>query len=223
MLAYARQKVVFFPGKRSGVIDIIPADLVANAAILAAAEQLSAPGKLRVYQCCSGGRNPLTLGQFIDYLMAEAKENHLTYEKLFEIEPRKPFKIINRQLFNVSLFLLCSTLSTTESTLKLVGRNHPMRLLRNLNVMNKLAEIFAFYATPNYVFHSDQLLALARRMGETGKRAQFPVDAALIDWEHYLRKVHIAGLNSYALSDTRPKAAKAATRPKSAPPPREAA
>lgn len=206
LLAYARQKVVFFPGKRSGVIDVIPADLVANAVILAAAEQVAEPGKLRIYQCCSGSRNPLTLGRFIDYLMAEAKENHMTYEKLFEIEPRKPFKIINKQLFNVSLFLLCRTLSTTESTLKLVGRNQPMRLLRNLNVMNKLAEIFAFYATPNYVFRNEQLLALAQRMGETGANAQFPVDAALIDWEHYLRKVHIAGLNSYALTDNKPKA-----------------
>lgn len=224
LLAYARQKVVFFPGKRSGVIDVIPADLVANAVILAAAEQLSAPREQRIYQCCSGSRNPLTLGSFIDYLMAEAKENHLTYENLFEIEPRKPFVIINKQLFNISLFLLYRTLSTTEHTLRLIGRNHPMRLLRNLNVMNKLAEIFAFYAAPNYVFHNEQLLALAQRMGETGTDAMFPVDAALIDWEHYLRKVHIAGLNSYALTDSKPKPRRVPERATvELPPPQEAA
>ncbi|WP_372764862.1 fatty acyl-CoA reductase [Litorivivens sp.] len=204
LLAYARQKVVFFPGKRSGVIDVIPADLVANAVILAAGELLARPGAQRIYQACSGARNPLTLGSFIDHLMAEAKENHLTYEKLFEVEPRKPFKVVNRRLFDISIYLLCRTLSTTGKTLKLVGRTQPMRLLRNLNAMNKLAEIFAFYATPNYVFHSDNLLALAQRMGEVGPDALFPVDAALIDWEHYLRKVHIAGLNCYALGDKKP-------------------
>ena len=204
LLAYARQKVVFFPGKRSGVIDVIPADLVANAVILAAGELMARPGQQRIYQSCSGARNPLTLGSFIDYLMAEAKENHLTYEKLFEVEPRKPFKVVNRRLFDISIYLLCRTLSTTGKTLKLVGRTQPMRLLRNLNAMNKLAEIFAFYATPNYVFHNDNLLALARRMGETGPDARFPVDAALINWEHYLRKVHIAGLNCYALGDKKP-------------------
>lgn len=211
LLAYARQKVVFFPGKRSGVIDVIPADLVANSVILAAAEQIAQPRQQRIYQCCSGSRNPLTLGKFVDYLMAEAKENHLTYENLFEIEPRKPFMLINKQLFNISLFLLYRTLSTTESTLRMMGRNHRMRLLRNLNAMNKLAEIFSFYAAPNYIFHNEKLLNLAVRMGESGTQAAFPVDAALIDWEHYLRKVHIAGLNCYALTDNKPKPKPAAT------------
>lgn len=202
LLAYARQKVAFFPGKRSGIIDVIPADLVANAVILAVVEQLSTPGHTRVYQSCSGSRNPLTLGAFIDHLMAEARENHAIYEKLFTIEPKKPFKVINRRLFNVSLFVLYRAISTTEQTLKLMGRNHPIRLLRHLNALNRLAEIFSFYATPNYVFHSDKLLALAQRLGETGSQARFPVDAAAIDWEHYLRKVHIAGLNQYALGDS---------------------
>ncbi|MAY34478.1 MAG: dehydrogenase [Spongiibacteraceae bacterium] len=204
LLAYARQKVVFFPGKRSGVIDVIPADLVANAVILAGAELMTAPVSHRIYQACSGARNPLLLGDFVDHLMTEAQENHLTYEKLFEVEPRKPFKVINRRLFDISLFVLCRTLSTRDKTLKLMGRNQPSRLLRNLNAMNRLAEIFAFYATPNYVFHSDQLQALGQRMQETGADARFPVDAATINWEHYIRKVHIAGLNSYALTDSKP-------------------
>jgi len=36
ILAYAREKTPFFPARTDGVIDIIPADLVANSLILAA-------------------------------------------------------------------------------------------------------------------------------------------------------------------------------------------
>ncbi len=32
-------------------------------------------------------------------------------------------------------------------------------------------------------------------------QALFPVDARQIDWATYLRKIHLAGLNRYALSE----------------------
>jgi hypothetical protein len=35
-------------------------------------------------------------------------------------------------------------------------------------------------------------------MGESD-RGQFPVDARQIDWSRYLRKIHMSGLNRYAL------------------------
>ena len=54
ILAYAREKTPFFPARANGVIDIIPADLVANSLILAAAEALAMPGKHRIYQCSTG-------------------------------------------------------------------------------------------------------------------------------------------------------------------------
>ncbi|HLZ19602.1 MAG TPA: fatty acyl-CoA reductase, partial [Smithellaceae bacterium] len=40
ILAYAREKTPFFPARANGVIDIVPADLVANSLILASAEAL---------------------------------------------------------------------------------------------------------------------------------------------------------------------------------------
>jgi len=39
-------------------------------------------------------------------------------------------------------------------------------------------------------------------MGEVDK-VLFPVDARQIDWETYLRKIHLAGLNRYALKERR--------------------
>jgi hypothetical protein len=61
-----------------------------------------------------------------------------------------------------------------------------------------LSTIFSFYTEPNYVFHNNKLLDLAKRMGKTDQQL-FPVDSSAINWETYLRKIHMAGLNCYAL------------------------
>jgi hypothetical protein len=59
-------------------------------------------------------------------------------------------------------------------------------------------------------------MALAARFGAE-QRATYPVDPRLIDWEDYLCRVHMAGLNRYALKrkEARPvqPAAQAAEQP----------
>jgi hypothetical protein len=52
-------------------------------------------------------------------------------------------------------------------------------------------------------------------MGEVDK-GLFPVDARLIDWELYLRKIHLAGLNRYALKERKVYSLKTARQRKKA-------
>lgn len=200
ILAYAREKVTLFPGKRSGIIDVIPVDLVANAIILGLAEALASAPEQRIYQCCSGTANPISLGQFIDHLMAESKANYAAYDHLFYRQPSKPFIAVHRGLFDLVVSGVRLPLSITDRVLKLLGNSRDLKWLRNLDTTQSLATIFGFYTAPDYVFRNDQLQALAERMGETDK-ALFPVDPRAINWEHYLRKVHLAGLNRYALKE----------------------
>lgn len=208
ILAYAREKVTVFPGNRSGIIDVIPVDFVANAIILAAAEALGEPVRVRVYQCCSGGSNPLSLGEFIDHLMAEAKTNYAAYNQLFYRQPVKPFIAVNRAVFDALVGGARVPLNLARRMMRLVGQEREIQMLRNLDTTRSLATIFGFYTAPNYIFYNDNLLALASRLGEADK-ALFPVDACNIDWAVYLRKIHLAGLNRYALKG------KKARRPKS--------
>ncbi|WP_336367088.1 fatty acyl-CoA reductase [Marinobacter sp. C2H3] len=200
ILAYAREKVTVFPGKRSGIIDVIPVDLVANSIILSLAEALAEASDHRVYQCCSGGSNPVSLGRFIDLLMAEAKANHASYEQLFYRRPSKPFLAINRKLFDALVGGARIPLGIADRLLKLVGHSRELKLLRNLDTTRSLATIFGFYTAPDYVFQNDRLMALSDRMGELDQML-FPVDARRIDWSIYLRKIHLAGLNRYALKE----------------------
>lgn len=200
ILAYAREKVSLFPGKRSGIIDVIPVDLVANGIILSAAEALAAPGKRRIYQCCSGSSNPVSLGEFIDHVMAEAKKHYADYQHLFYRQPTKPFLAVNRRLFDLVVGGLRVPLSLADRALRLTGQNRELKILRNLDTSRSLATIFGFYTAPDYIFRNDALLALSSRMGELD-HALFPVDARQIDWALYLRKIHMGGLNRYALKE----------------------
>jgi len=200
ILAYAREKVYLFPGKRSGIIDVIPVDLVANGIMLALAEAFAVPGKRRIYQCCSGSSNPVSLGEFIDHLMAEAKGHYSDYQQLFYRKPTKPFIAVNRRLFDLVVGGLRVPLSLAERALRLTGQRRELKMLKNLDTSRSLATIFGFYTAPDYIFRNDSLLALASRMGELD-RGLFPIDARRIDWSLYLRKIHMSGLNRYALKE----------------------
>ncbi|MDX1504334.1 MAG: fatty acyl-CoA reductase [Spongiibacter sp.] len=199
LLAYARGKVSFFPGKRSGVIDLIPADLVANSILLALAEQFIDPGKHRIYQCCSGGRNPLTMGNFIDHITAEAKENYQHYDKLFQKPPQRDFKAVDKRLFTLVISTVRLALALFNQCLSKLGLRKKVRAKKNIDAAIELSAIFSFYAVPKYRFHNDRLLSLSKAMGAVDQ-VLFPVDSGAIDWQDYIRNVHIAGLNHYALN-----------------------
>ncbi len=202
LLAYARGKVSFFPGKRNGVIDLIPADLVANSILIALGEQYRERGQgesqHHIYQCCSGGRNPLTMGSFIDNLMAEAKANHQHYDKLFTAPPNRNFVAVDKKLFTLVAGCVRFALILFNQILSKLGMKQKIRARRNIDTALELSNIFSFYAEPKYVFQNDKLLALSESLGAVDQEL-FPVDSASIDWAHYIRRVHIAGLNRYAL------------------------
>jgi nucleoside-diphosphate-sugar epimerase len=200
ILAYAREKVFLFPGKRDAVIDIIPVDMVANAIVLGLGEALTEPGHQRIYQCCSGSSNPITLGELIDHVTAEAQENHASYDQLFYRRPSRPFVAVNRKVFDALMTGARLPLSMAGRALKILGQTRELTSLRNIDTARSLATIFGFYTAPDYIFRNDQLMALADRMGD-GDKQLFPVDPQRIDWHRYIRAVHLAGLNRYALKE----------------------
>lgn len=198
ILAYARGKTSFFPARRAGIIDIVPVDLVANAIVLAAAEALYGAPRQRIYQCCSGSTNPLPLGELIRLLQTEAKRNWRHYDRLFHAEPRRDFRTVGEGTFRCVLGVLGLGATVWNGLRRLAGAPGATRALEKLRTTRTLALTFAFYAHPRYRFHNAGLLALAARFGEEGRKL-YPVDARLIDWEDYLCRVHMAGLNRYAL------------------------
>lgn len=210
LMAYAREKVTFFPGDPKGIIDIIPADLVANSIILGIAELLYSIDESseneplepqhRVYQCCSGGSNPVTIEQMIKLVQQEADENYQQHEKLFYRKPKRPFMMVSKRLFLGMMSAMRLPLMVMNNVGKLFGQDIQTKTLDNIDTAMNLSTVFSFYSEPKYRFHNDQLMALSSRLDKT-ERSLFPVDARLIDWDRYMRKIHIPGLNRYALKE----------------------
>jgi fatty acyl-CoA reductase len=198
ILAYARGKTSFFPARREGIIDIVPVDLVANAIALAGAEALSSSPGRRIYQCCSGSTNPLALGELIRLLQTESKRNWRKYDRLFHAEPKHDFRTVGEGTFRFAMGAFAIGAAAWNGLRRLAGAPAATRALEKLRTTRMLALTFAFYAHPRYRFHNAGLLALAARFGEEARRL-YPVDARLVDWEDYLCRIHMAGLNRYAL------------------------
>jgi nucleoside-diphosphate-sugar epimerase len=198
ILAYARGRTSFFPARPQGIIDVIPADLVANAILLAAGEALAAPVGHRVYQCCSGAGKPILVGELIRLLQAESKRNWRQYDKLFHSEPKHDFRVVGNLRFRLAMSGVALAATAWSCLRRLAGRPGETPAMEKLRTTRLLAITFSFYAQPRYRFDNGGLMALAARYGAE-QQATYPVDPRLIDWEDYLCRVHMAGLNRYAL------------------------
>ena len=198
ILAYARGRTSFFPARPAGIIDVIPADLVANGILMAAAEALQARGAHRIYQSCSGSANPILVGDLIRLLQAESQRNWQQYDKLFHKAPTHAFRVVGNVRFRLAMAGVALGALAWSGLRRLAGQPGDTPAMEKLRTTRLLAITFSFYAQPRYRFRNDGLLALAARFG-IEERALYPVDARLIDWEDYLCRVHMAGLNRYAL------------------------
>ncbi|GAA3920041.1 fatty acyl-CoA reductase [Litoribacillus peritrichatus] len=202
IFAYARGKIAMFPGDSNGVIDIIPADLVANSIILAMTKTFKDPGQMNIYQSCSSGTNPARIGQLRDYMVDEGTANYEAYPKLFKGKrPADYFPLAPQAAFDNALKAVQLPLDVAQRARSILGmEEQKWGFHKNIDTAAKLSTVFAFYSQPKYKFHNGKILALAEELGVAGE-SEFAVDPKLIDWKKYFGKTHIAGLEKYALID----------------------
>lgn len=199
ILAFARRRFSFFPARPSGVLDIIPVDLVVNGIILSATEAITEPAAQRIYQCCSGEQNPLTLAQCIDIVVRELRENWQKYPRLTKGRPpRKRLKAMHRSTF---LAAMASMQSFVKARARLKRENEDVaNQLKSFEVTMKLSTIYSFYTNPRYVFSNRQLLDLERRLSGDGHAEGCSISAAQFDWKGYLGGSHLRGLERFGLT-----------------------
>jgi thioester reductase-like protein len=196
IFAFAKGRLSFFPGNKEGILDVIPADLVANSILLAAAEQLAMPSNYRIYQACSGGDNPISLGEFVNLVMDESEKNYASYPKLFQQKPESRFKTVSNFTFQNAMRVL-KLMAAIKGMAQPAKRK---KIIEKIQTTQQLAGIYAFYTAANYQFESVKLKQLWRQFSETD-RAMFPVSACSYDWKEYVGSIHMNGLHTYVLEE----------------------
>ena len=202
VFAYARGKIAYFPASDKAVMDIIPADFVANSIILAMTKVFVSPNETNIYQSCSSGSNPAVIGELKEAMVQEAQTNYKAYPKLFKNKkPAKEFTFVSKQVFETAVKAIKMPLGLLNDVKSLWGQagKHD-KMLKNIDTALTLSTTFAFYGFPQYRFHNGKLMALAKELGET-KDGEYPVDATLINWTNYFAKTHLEGLEKYALKE----------------------
>lgn len=202
--AYAKGRVSIFPGDDSGVLDVIPVDLVANSALMSAAQLLHGQSnndpQFEIYQSCSGRSNPIQLREFIGHIMEASAKNYAQLPKLFAKKPEHKFKTVSPQKFRLYMAALTSLTWLRTSLGRLLGSDKAKDLMEKTKTTASLAMIFGFYTAAKYRFDSSKLEQLHGRFPLNEQKA-FQVKADMFDWQYYLQSVHMKGLHTFALAD----------------------
>ncbi len=197
--AYAKGRVSIFPGDDNGVLDVVPVDLVANAALLSSAELMQGSRDYEIYQCCSGRLNPIRLKQFIDYVQEASLQQYQDLPKLFVGKPQETFKTVSPKKFRLYMLALTTFTWLKTSVSRLFGSQKAHDSLNKARTTASLAVIFGFYTAPKYRFDSTQLEELQSRF-TADEQVRFVVKADSFEWKHYLQNIHLPGLHKYALA-----------------------
>jgi alcohol-forming fatty acyl-CoA reductase len=217
IVSYARGLLREFPGVPEGVTDVIPVDLVVAAIIAVAGEALldaadpehPYPGPT-VYHVASGVRNPFRYGRLVELVQAWFTE-HPLYDSDGQpiVVPAWSFPgrgRVQRQLSRASKAM--DLAEKVVGSLPIRGRQAAwMAALEEQHLLADRAlgyvELYGAYTETEARYRVDRLLALWGRMDDDDRQA-FCLDPAAIDWEHYVRDIHLPSVIEHARVRTTP-------------------
>jgi fatty acyl-CoA reductase len=214
IVSYARGLLREFPGVPEGVTDVIPVDLVVAAIIAVAGEALldadEVYGGPTVYHVASGVRNPFRYGRLVELVQAWFTE-HPLYDSDGQpiVVPAWSFPgrgRVQRQLTRASKAM--DLAEKVVGSLPIRGRQAAwMAALEEQHLLADRAlgyvELYGAYTETEARYRVDRLLALWGRMDADDRQA-FCLDPAAVDWETYVRDIHLPSIVEHARVRTSP-------------------
>jgi HAD superfamily hydrolase (TIGR01490 family) len=214
IVSYARGLLREFPGVPEGITDVIPVDLVVAAIIAVAGEALLDAdhdyGGPTVYHVASGVRNPFRYGRLVELVQAWFTE-HPLYDSDGQpiVVPAWSFPgrgRVQRQLARASKAM--DLAEKVVGSLPIRGRQAAwMAALEEQHLLADRAlgyvELYGAYTETEARYRVDRLLALWDRMDADDRQA-FCLDPAAVDWETYVRDIHLPSIIEHARVRTSP-------------------
>jgi alcohol-forming fatty acyl-CoA reductase len=222
IVSYARGLLREFPGVPEGVIDVIPVDLVAAVILVVAAQAVAdssptgqgtrdstahGPG---VYHVASGVRNPLYYGRLVELVQGWFTE-HPLYDADGQpiVVPAWSFPgrgRVRRQLARATRAMeiaerVAGTLPIRGRRAEWIAALEERRLLADRAL--GYVELYGAYTETEARYRVDRLIALWDRLDDDD-RTTFCFDPAVVDWDTYVRDVHLPSVIEHARVRTSP-------------------
>ncbi|MDO5628139.1 MAG: SDR family oxidoreductase [Mobilicoccus sp.] len=197
--AYAKDRLVAFPGRADAVLDVVPVDVVVDA-VMATAYLPPSAGRARYLQVGTGVSNPITLDEFGQHVEAAVRSAPWKDRAGETISPR-PWSFLPPEDIDAWVDRRLSALAVIARTLEAVPMAASLRARvaateKRLRTMREYLAIYLPYTTSRTVYddrNTRTLLEHAQRLGLEGV-----LDVTRIDWEAYLRRVHMPSLAALA-------------------------
>ncbi|HRE03189.1 MAG TPA: SDR family oxidoreductase, partial [Ilumatobacteraceae bacterium] len=207
ILSYARGLLTQFPGVPEGTIDVIPVDIVVAAIIAVAA---TGPSAAAITQVASGGINPLKYGTMVDAIREWFTEHPLYDGEGQPIEvPEWSFPArgkVQQQLQRAKTLVTKAEQTLQKLPLRGTQATWAAKLEERKTDIDRAYEyvqLYGLYTECEAVYQVDNLIGLWGDVGAADRQA-FNFDPRSIDWQHYIRNIHLPSIVAHARAKTKP-------------------
>ncbi|XP_038893773.1 fatty acyl-CoA reductase 3-like [Benincasa hispida] len=201
-VAYGKGKITCFLGDVKALIDVIPADMVVNAILVAMVAHASQPSSYTIYHVSSSMRNPVLYGKLQEYGFHYFRANPWINKEGQPVRVGK-VTILNdmasfHRYMTIRYLIFLKGLEVVNSALCHYFDGMLFNLDRKVKYVLRLVDLYGPFLFFKGVFDDINTEKLRRAAKDNAIEADlFYFDPKIINWDDYFMNIHIPGVVRY--------------------------